>query len=137
LRAVKNKILPVIFVLVFALSRIPGLMPQNFSVAYAFMFCAGVFFPRRLAWWLPLATMLATDLGLLPAQVSGRKCLERRQPGEPGVQLCRLPRADFFGNAFQAAGLHPQTRRRRNFGRDFILSHHEHCVVAVQSISQY
>lgn len=48
----------------FALSRIPGLMPQNFSAAYAFMFCAGVFFPRRLAWWLPLVTMLATDIGL-------------------------------------------------------------------------
>ena len=39
-------------------------MPQNFSVAYAFMFCAGVFFPRRLVWWLPLATLLATDIGL-------------------------------------------------------------------------
>jgi hypothetical protein len=64
LRAVKEKILPVIFVAVFALSRIPGVMPQNFSVAYAFMFCAGVFFPRRLVWWLPLATMLATDLAL-------------------------------------------------------------------------
>jgi hypothetical protein len=64
LRAVKEKILPVIFVAVFALSRMPGLMPQNFSVAYAFMFCAGVFFPRRLVWWLPFATMLATDVAL-------------------------------------------------------------------------
>ena len=60
----KNQILPAVFVVVFALSRMPGLMPQNFSVAYAFMFCAGVFFPRRLVWWLPLATMLATDIGL-------------------------------------------------------------------------
>ena len=60
----KEKILPVIFVAVFALSRIPGVMPQNFSVAYAFMFCAGVFFPRRLVWWLPFAAMLATDLAL-------------------------------------------------------------------------
>lgn len=64
MRSVKEKILPVIFVAVFALSRIPGLMPQNFSVAYAFMFCAGVFFPRRLVWWLPFATMFVTDLGL-------------------------------------------------------------------------
>ena len=64
LRLVKNKILPAIFVGVFALSRMPGLMPQNFSVAYAFMFCAGVFFPRRLVWWLPLATLLVTDIGL-------------------------------------------------------------------------
>ena len=49
---------------VFALTRWPGLMPQNFSAAYALAFCAGVFFPRRLAWWLPLATLLATDLAL-------------------------------------------------------------------------
>src|SRR5207247_1644523 len=40
------------------------LMPGNFSAAYALAFCAGVFFPRRLAWWLPLATLLATDLAL-------------------------------------------------------------------------
>jgi len=39
-------------------------MPLNFSVAYAFAFCAGVYFPKRLAWWLPLGTMLATDLAL-------------------------------------------------------------------------
>jgi hypothetical protein len=48
----------------FALSRIPGLLPQNFSVAYAFAFCAGAFFRGALAWWLPLCVMLATDLGL-------------------------------------------------------------------------
>jgi len=62
---VKSKILvPVIFIAVFALSRIPELMPQNFSVVYAFVFCAGVFFPRTLVWWLPLATIFATDIGL-------------------------------------------------------------------------
>ena len=61
----KSKIiLPVIFITVFALSRIPGLMPLNFSVAYAFAFCAGVFFQRRLVWWLPLVVILATDIGL-------------------------------------------------------------------------
>jgi hypothetical protein len=59
-----NKLLPALFVLAFALSRIPGLLPLNFSAAYAFAFCAGVFFPKRLAWWLPLATLLATDIGL-------------------------------------------------------------------------
>ncbi len=48
--------------LVFAVTRWPGLMPWNFSAAYALMFCAGVYFPRRLAWWLPFATMLASDL---------------------------------------------------------------------------
>ena len=65
MRAVNSKvILPVIFILVLAVSRIPGLMPLNFSVVYAFVFCAGVYFPKRLAWWLPLVVMLATDLGL-------------------------------------------------------------------------
>jgi len=57
-------LLPVIFVAVFALSRIPGLMPWNFSVAYAFAFCAGVYFPGAAKWWLPLAVMLATDVAL-------------------------------------------------------------------------
>ena len=63
--AVKSKIiLPAIFIAVFALSRIPGLMPLNFSAAYALAFCAGAFFRGPLAWWLPLGVMLATDLGL-------------------------------------------------------------------------
>lgn len=47
-----------------ALSRIPGLLPQNFSAVYAIMFCAGVFFSGRMAWWLPLATLLLTDIAL-------------------------------------------------------------------------
>ena len=63
--AVKSKIiLPAIFIAVFACSRIPGLMPLNFSVAYAFAFCAGVYFRGAIAWWLPLGVMLATDIGL-------------------------------------------------------------------------
>ena len=49
---------------VFAVSRIPGLLPSNFSMAYAFAFCAGVYFPRKNSWWLPLAVLLATDIGL-------------------------------------------------------------------------
>ncbi len=57
-------LLPAIFVATFALSRIPGLLPLNFSVAYAFAFCAGVYFRGALAWWLPLGVMLATDIGL-------------------------------------------------------------------------
>ena len=57
-------LLPVIFVATFALSRIPGLLPLNFSVAYAFAFCAGVYFRGARAWWLPLGVMLATDLAL-------------------------------------------------------------------------
>ncbi len=57
-------LLPAIFVTIFALSRIPGLLPSNFSAAYAFFFCAGVYFGGALAWWLPFTTMLATDVGL-------------------------------------------------------------------------
>jgi hypothetical protein len=62
---VKAKILlPVILMVVFALSRWPGLMPWNFSAAYALMFCAGVYFPKRLVWWLPFVTMLVADTAL-------------------------------------------------------------------------
>jgi hypothetical protein len=62
---VKSKILlPAIFIAVFALSRIPGWLPLNFSAAYAFVFCAGVFFRGSLGWWLPLGVLLVTDLGL-------------------------------------------------------------------------
>jgi len=59
-----NQLLPVLFIAVFVVSRIPGLLPANFSVAYAFAFCAGVYFPGAMAWWLPLGTMLATDVTL-------------------------------------------------------------------------
>lgn len=65
LGAMKGKIvLPLALMLVFALSRIPGMLPQNFSAAYALVFCAGVYFSGRLAWWLPLATLFVTDVGL-------------------------------------------------------------------------
>jgi hypothetical protein len=65
--AVKEKSnvwLPVALMMAFALTRWPGLLPQNFSAAYALVFCAGVFLPGRLAWWLPLGTILASDLAL-------------------------------------------------------------------------
>ena len=47
---------------IFAVTRWPGLMPPNFSAAYALVFCAGIYFPRKLLWWLPLSTLLLTDL---------------------------------------------------------------------------
>ena len=37
-------------------------MPQNFSAAYAIAFCAGVYLPKRMAWWIPLGALLATDI---------------------------------------------------------------------------
>ena len=65
LRLMKGKlVMPVALMVVFALSRIPGMLPQNFSAAYALAFCAGVYFVGRMAWWLPLTTLLITDIGL-------------------------------------------------------------------------
>jgi hypothetical protein len=57
-------LLPLAFMAVFALSRIPGMLPPNFSAAYGLLFCAGVYFSGRMAWWLPLTTLLLTDVGL-------------------------------------------------------------------------
>src|SRR5258705_8613701 len=62
---VKGKlVLPIALMVVFALSRIPGMLPQNFSAAYALAFCAGVYFSGGMAWWLPLGTLLLTDICL-------------------------------------------------------------------------
>jgi hypothetical protein len=55
-------VLPALLLVAFALTRWPGLLPNNFSAAYALAFCAGAFFPRALGWWLPLGTLLITDL---------------------------------------------------------------------------
>ena len=60
----RDYFLPGALVMVFAMSRLPGVLPQNFSAAYALAFCGGLYFPKRLAWWLPLGALLATDLGL-------------------------------------------------------------------------
>jgi len=56
--------LPALLMLVFAATRWPGLMPENFSAAYALAFCAGVYFPRPWRWILPMATLALTDLAL-------------------------------------------------------------------------
>jgi hypothetical protein len=60
---VKNRIvLPLILMAVFALSRCPGVMPQNCSAAYAIVFCAGLYVPGRAGWFAPLITMAASDI---------------------------------------------------------------------------
>ena len=59
-----NLALPLALLIVFAISRLPGALPENFSAVYALMFCAGVYFSGRMAWWLPLLTLLITDIGL-------------------------------------------------------------------------
>ena len=57
-----TRLLPYLFMVVAALSRWPGLFPQNFSAFYALAFCAGAFFPRQMKWWLPLGTLVLTDI---------------------------------------------------------------------------
>lgn len=59
-----NVWLPVTLLVVFAATRWPGLMPQNFSAVYALFFCAGVYFRDGRGWWLPLAVTAATDLAI-------------------------------------------------------------------------
>jgi hypothetical protein len=59
-----NVILPIVFVLVFAISRIPNSALPGFSAAYALMFCAGVYLRGAIAWWLPLGIMVVTDTAL-------------------------------------------------------------------------
>lgn len=54
--------LPLAFILLAALTRWPGVFPPNFSAFYALAFCAGAFFPGRVAWWVPLGTLAVTDL---------------------------------------------------------------------------
>jgi hypothetical protein len=57
-------LLPVVLLLVLALTRTPGLMPPNFSAVYGLLFCAGVYLSGGLAWWLPLGVLALTDLAL-------------------------------------------------------------------------
>jgi hypothetical protein len=67
LKAKSNVWLMVLFVLLVAVSRWPGLIPpglHGFSVVYGFVFCAGVYLSPALAWWLPLTVMVVTDVAL-------------------------------------------------------------------------
>src|SRR5436305_1218566 len=50
--------------LLVALSRWPGLFPQNFSAIYGLAFCAGAFFPKQIKWWMPLTILVASDIAL-------------------------------------------------------------------------
>lgn len=60
----RNLWLPVLLMIVFAITRWPGFMPWNFSAVYALVFCAGVYFRNRLGWGVPLIIMLVTDVAL-------------------------------------------------------------------------
>ena len=63
----KQTVWALVLMLAFAASRWPGVMPWNFSAAYALAFCAGLYFPTVLAWVLPLSTLLMTDVVLSTA----------------------------------------------------------------------
>ena len=55
-------IFPLLLLALLALCRLPGLLPPNFSPVYALAFCAGVYLPGRLAWWLPPGLLFVTDI---------------------------------------------------------------------------
>lgn len=55
-------ILPIVLLMVFALSRWPDLMPPNFSAAYGLAFCAGAYFRGSWAWIFPLGTLFLSDI---------------------------------------------------------------------------
>ena len=48
--------------LVFAASRWPGMLPQNFSAAHALLFCAAFWLPGWMGWVLPLGTIIVADI---------------------------------------------------------------------------
>jgi hypothetical protein len=60
-----DKWLAVGLMVAFAITRWPGFFPQewgSFSAAYAICFCAGVYFSKALAWWVPLLTLFVSDV---------------------------------------------------------------------------
>ena len=54
--------LPLLLMLIFAVSRWPGMLPQNFSAAHALLFCAAFWLPGWMGWVLPQATIIVTDI---------------------------------------------------------------------------
>lgn len=59
----RTVIIPALLLVAFALTRWPGVMPVNFSLGYALVFCSGAF-PKRLPWWAVFGTLVGTDIGL-------------------------------------------------------------------------
>lgn len=53
-------------VVVLWVSRWPGLMPPNFSAAYALVFCAGLYWPGAIGWIGPLVVMVVSDCVITP-----------------------------------------------------------------------
>ncbi|MFT4692155.1 MAG: hypothetical protein ACJASX_004016 [Limisphaerales bacterium] len=55
--------MPFALIALFVISRWPGLLPMNFSMAYGLAFCAGAF-PKLIRWWWLVLALLFTDVGL-------------------------------------------------------------------------
>ncbi len=64
----RNLVIPILLMIAFAITRFvfldPDGMPRNFSAVYALAFCAGVYLRGPMGWWLPLGTLLITDITL-------------------------------------------------------------------------
>lgn len=74
--SVKDKwkiVLPIVLMAVLAVSMWPGVSEPmaralglsnglNFSAAYALAFCAGVYFPKRMKWALPLGMFIVVNI---------------------------------------------------------------------------
>lgn len=60
----KKYVVQLLFIGVLLASRIPGLLPPNFSAVYGFIFCAAVFLRYNWPWWMPLLIIGLSDLGL-------------------------------------------------------------------------
>lgn len=58
----KRFVWPLLLIVVFALSRWPGLWPLNFSAAYAIVFCAGLYLPGWPGWIIPLGVLAGSDV---------------------------------------------------------------------------
>lgn len=59
----RTVLVPALIIAAFVLTRWPGVMPPNFSLAYGLVFCAGAF-PQRFPWWVVFGPLVATDVGL-------------------------------------------------------------------------
>jgi len=70
-----NRLLPVLFIVVFALSRIPGLLPANFSAAYAYSPMTSIY---ESAVGVFGDTLPSANAGLSPTPIN---CNPRRRIG--------------------------------------------------------
>lgn len=59
----RTVLVPALLLAAFVLTRWPGIMPPNFSLAYGLVFCAGAL-PHRLPGWAVFGAMVLSDVGL-------------------------------------------------------------------------